>query len=164
MIRRHVSIILACLLLSAEGSAMGLLKFNTQSVPYNTLGSYMEYSIEEDTIVIKAICSISSTRFINDFKIEKECKEKHERYYLTFYLNRKLDEQPNPNIELTAWGIKLKLRNEGLKDEGQFYYRDDTGDYKIYKGNRETWRNYVTKTVLELYKSKLNSEQINKIL
>lgn len=121
-------------------------------VNYDHFGSYMEYTIEDDVLIVRGISGIGSYRFISKYKINKD--ENDNIYYLSFYFNSKQDEKCMPEIEFKKWGgIQLRLNISKIPLGNKLYYKDTNGKYEIINGSKETWRKYLL--------SRMNKEFLN---
>ncbi len=165
---RKIEIILVILCLFAVegcGTLLDLSLKRNRIVPYAMLGAYMEYTIEDDTAVIRTSNYADSIRSITDFKIEEgeDSGMHYKRYLLTLLFNRTLDDHKrNPNLKRTKWnGFKININN--ISTKARFFYKDETGTYLIHKGSIESWRNFLEE-MLSFRKDIVAQEEIDKMM
>lgn len=139
-----------------EKYILGMYK---NTVSYTQLGSYMEYTIEENTIIIRsAEAYLASGISISDFKIVEQTEDNHKKYFITFYFNQTFDEKAKPNIVYAPWlGIEATINvDTTITDEDKFYYKDKKGEYEIHKATKDSLKNYLT----NMFKSRGCSQKV----
>ena len=80
-----------------------MAKFSKDLVSYKNIGSRMEYTIENNLIVVRATGYTSSMRSITQFLIEEKHDGRYPEYFLSFFLNQDFDEKMKPQLQYTVW-------------------------------------------------------------
>ncbi len=110
--------------------------------------------LSETSIVVR-----SGDYMTDSFSVISDCRvetcQTENRYYITYYLNKSLENKKLDILRLSNGSAEVAINIKNFNKDTSIYYRDASGVYLIKLGNEDSWAKYWAKYLLKLNKERL---------